>query len=303
MTAGGALGQQVVNGLFLGSIYALFALGYTLVFGVLDILNLAHAAVFMLSSFVALVLATQLHLHIALALPLTMVVAGLLGLLLERVAFRPLRSRTDSNVAGLISSLAMATVFEAIALEVWGPNVQRFPEGTLPRALSGRIAVPLLDGSISELQLAVMAVSVALVLLLTWLVQRTRLGREVRAVAESPRAARVLGVDVDRAIAASFFISSSLGGAAGVLYSLSYNAIAPDMGGSVELKGLAVIIVGGMGSMPGAVLAGFALGLSETFVVAHVGASFRDAVSFAALFLVLALRPHGLLGTASVREA
>ncbi len=298
------MGQQVINGLFLGSIYALFALGYTLVFGVLDILNLAHAAVFMLSSFLALVLATQLHLPIAAALPVTMVLAGGLGLLLERIAFRPLRSRTDSNIAGLISSLAMATIFEAVALEVWGPNIQRFPQGTLPAEdPQSRIPIPWLGGSISHLQLTVIAVAVVIFLALTGLVQRTRLGREVRAVAESARAARILGVNVDRAIAASFFISSALGGAAGVLYSLAYNSISPDMGSSVELKGLAVIIVGGMGSMPGAVIAGFALGLIEVFVVAHVGASFRDVVSFAALFLVLVLRPHGLLGAASLREA
>jgi branched-chain amino acid transport system permease protein len=297
-------GQQIINGLFLGSIYALFALGYTLVFGVLDILNLAHAAVFMLASFLALVLVSDLHLHVLVSLPLTMVLAGLLGLVLERVAFRPLRARTDSNIAGLISSLAMATVFEAVALEVWGPNIQRFPQGTLPADdPASRIPMPLLGGSISRLQLTVIAVAVVLFILLTWLVQRTRLGREVRAVAESPRAASILGVNVDKAIAASFFISSALGGAAGVLYSLAYNSISPDMGRSVELKGLAVIIVGGMGSMPGAVIAGFALGLIEVFVVAHVGASYRDAVSFAALFLVLVLRPHGLLGAASLREA
>ncbi len=294
--------QQIVNGLYLGSIYALFALGYTLVFGVLDILNLAHAAVFMLASFVALVLVSQLGLHVLVALPLTMVVAGVLGLGLERIAFRPLRARADSNISGLISSLAMATVFEAVALEVWGPNVQRFPLGTVER-WSTRISVPLLDGSISTLQLVIIAIALVIFLGLTWLVQRTRLGREVRAVAESPRAASVLGVNVDRAVAASFFISSALGGAAGVLYSLAYDAIAPDMGSSVELKGLAVIIVGGMGSMPGAVLAGFALGLVEVFVVAHVGASYRDAVSFAALFLILVLRPHGLLGARSLREA
>ncbi len=294
--------QQIVNGLFLGSIYALFALGYTLVFGVLDILNLAHAAVFMLASFVALVLVSQLHLHVLAALPATMAAAGLLGLLLERVAFRPLRARADSNVAGLISSLAMATIFEAAALELWGPNVQRFPLGTLP-AEDPAHRLRFLGATLSHLQLTVIAVAVILFLLLTGLVQRTRLGREVRAVAESPRAASILGVDVSRAIAASFFISSALGGAAGVLYSLAYNSISPDMGSSVELKGLAVIIVGGMGSMPGAVLAGFALGLVEVFVVAHLGASFRDAVSFAGLFLILVLRPHGLLGAASLREA
>ena len=292
------MGQQIINGLFLGSIYALFALGYTLVFGVLDILNLAHAAVFMLASFVALSLVGTFGQHILVALPLAVLFAGVLGLVLERVAFRPLRGRADSNVSGLISSLAMAAVFEALAMEIWGPNVSRFPFGTIPDKL-----VPLLGGVVSRLQLTIIAVAVALFLLLYWLVQRTRLGREVRAVAESPRAAQILGVDVNRVIAASFFISSAFGGAAGVLFGLAFNSVSPDMGRSVELKGLAVIIVGGMGSMAGAVIAGFALGLTEVFVVAHLGGSFRDVVSFAGLFLILVLRPRGLLGAASLREA
>jgi branched-chain amino acid transport system permease protein len=294
------VGQQVINGLFLGSIYALFALGYTLVFGVLDILNLAHAAVFMVATFVALALVNH-GLPILAALPVAVLFAGLVGLVLERVAFRPLRARTDSNISGLISSLAAATVIEAVALEIWGPNISRFPFGTLPDTRGFQL--PLLGGSVSRLQLTIMAVALLLFLVLTWLVKWTRLGREVRAVAESPRAARVLGVDVDRAIAASFFISSALGGAAGVLYGLAFNSISPDMGRGVELKGLAVIILGGMGSMPGAVLAGFALGLTEVFVVAHLGASWRDAVSFAGLFLILVLRPRGLMGAAATREA
>lgn len=292
------MGQQIINGLFLGSIYALFALGYTLVFGVLDILNLAHAAVFMLASFVALTLVGTFHLHILVALPAAMLFAGLLGLVLEAVAFRPLRGRADSNVSGLISSLAMAAVFEALALQVWGPNVSRFPFDTLPDR-----PIAILGGVVSRLQLTIIAIAIGLFLVLFWLVQRTRLGREVRAVAESPRAARILGIDVNRVIAASFFISSALGGAAGVLFGLAFNSISPDMGRSVELKGLAVIILGGMGSMPGAVIAGFALGLTEVFVVAHLGSSYRDAVSFAGLFLILVLRPRGLLGAASLREA
>jgi branched-chain amino acid transport system permease protein len=292
------VGQQIINGLFLGSIYALFALGYTLVFGVLDILNLAHAAVFMLASFVALTLVGTLGLHILIALPLAMVFSGLLGLVLEAVAFRPLRGRADSNVSGLISSLAMAAVFEAIALQVWGPNVSRFPFDTLPDKL-----MPILGGVVSRLQLTIIAIALGCFLALYWLVARTRLGREVRAVAESPRAARILGVNVNRVIAASFFISSALGGAAGVLFGLAFNSISPDMGRSVELKGLAVIILGGMGSMTGAVIAGFALGLTEVFVVAHLGGSYRDAVSFAGLFLVLVIRPRGLLGAAALREA
>jgi branched-chain amino acid transport system permease protein len=292
------VGQQAINGLFLGSIYALFALGYTLVFGVLDILNLAHAAVFMLAAFVALALVGSAQLHVLVALPLAVLFAGLLGLVLERVAFRPLRGRSDSNISGLISSLAVATVFEAVALEIWGPNISRFPFGTVPEK-----HIQVLGGVVSRLQLTIIAVAVLLFLVLTWLVNRTRLGREIRAVAESPRAARILGVNVDRVIAATFFISSALGGAAGILFGLAFNSISPDMGRSVELKGLAVIILGGMGSMPGAIAAGFLLGLSEVFVVASFGASWRDAVSFAGLFLILVLRPRGLLGQAAVREA
>jgi branched-chain amino acid transport system permease protein len=292
------VGQQIINGLFLGSIYALFALGYTLVFGVLDILNLAHAAVFMLAAFVAVTLVGTAHLPLWAALPLAMLFAGVLGMVLERVAFRPLRERADSNISGLISSLAVATVFQAIALQVWGPNVSRFPLGTVPER-----PLPFLGGVVSSLQILIVTVALALFVGLSFLVKRTRLGRQMRAVAESPRAARILGVNVDRVIAAAFFISSALGGAAGVLFGLAFNVIQPDMGRSVELKGLAVIILGGMGSMPGAVIAGFALGLCEVFVVAHLGASWRDAVSFTALFLILLLRPRGLLGASSLREA
>lgn len=292
------MGQQALNGVFVGSIYALFAVGYTLVFGVLDILNLAHQAVFMLAAFAALALVGEAHLPLWAALPLAILGAGLLGLLLERIAFRPLRGRADSNISGLISSLAMATVFEAIALQLFGPDVSRFPFGTFPDRL-----IRVGTATASLLQLCIVAVAVALMALLTLLMARTRLGRRLRAVAESPRAARIVGIDVDRTIAAAFFLSSALGGAAGVLFGLAFNSISPDVGRSVELKGLAVIILGGMGSIPGAVFAGFALGLLEVFTVARFGSSFRDAVSFAVLFLVLVARPHGLLGRAAAREA
>jgi branched-chain amino acid transport system permease protein len=292
------VGQQIVNGVFLGSIYALFALGYTLVFGVLDILNLAHQAVFMLGAFIALALVSGLHLHLVAALPLAVAAAGAIGLVLERLAFRPLRGRADSNMSGLISSLAMATIFESIALGVWGPDVSRFPAGTVPDR-----RYELAGAVVSELQLVIVAISVVLLVALTVLLRRTRLGRRIRAVAESPAAARILGVDVDRIVAASFFVSSALGGAAGVLFALAFNNISPDVGRSVELKGLAVIILGGMGSMPGAVLAAYVLGIVEVFTVAQLGSSYRDAVAFSVLFLVLLLRPRGLLGHAATRVA
>jgi branched-chain amino acid transport system permease protein len=292
------VGQQIVNGLFLGSIYALFALGYTLVFGVLDILNLAHQAVFMLCAYAALALVVHLHLPMVAAFPVAVAAGGLLGLLVDRVAFRPLRGRADSNISGLISSIALATLLEAAALQVFGPDVERFPFGTVPnRTLEIGGAV------VSELQVVIIAIALAMLAALTWLLRRTRLGRQIRAVAESPQAARILGVNVDRVIGASFFLSSALGAAAGILFGLAFNNVSPDMGRAVELKGLAVIILGGMGSMPGAALAGFALGLLEVLTVSQIGSSYRDAIAFGVLFVVLVLRPRGLLGAAALREA
>ena len=292
------MGQQLINGVFLGSIYALFALGYTLVFGVLDILNLAHQAVFMLCAFIALALVAVAGLNILVAFPLAVLAAGGLGILLERVAFRPLRGRADSNFSGLISSIAVAIIFESIALGIWGPDVSRFPFGVIP---DRRVAVG--QAVVSELQLLIIGVSVLLMIALTLLLRRTRMGRQIRAVAESPLAARILGVNVDRVIAASFFISSALGGAAGVLFGLAFNNISPDMGRTIELKGLAVIILGGMGSIPGAVIAGYVLGLVEVLTVARIGSSYRDAVAFGILFLILVLRPRGLLGQTATRIA
>jgi branched-chain amino acid transport system permease protein len=290
--------QQAINGIFLGSIYALFAVGYTLVFGVLDILNLAHQAVFMLCAFVALALVSSLRLPIVVALPLATVAGGLVGLFLERIAFRPLRGRADSNISGLISSLAVATIFESIALQAFGPDVSRFPFGTFPDK-----PLHLGGATVSALQITIVAIAVALMAALTALLSATRLGRQIRAVAENPRAARILGIDVDRVIAWSFFISSALGGAAGVLFGLAFNSVSPDVGRSIELKGLAVIILGGMGSVFGAVVAGFALGIVEVFTVAQIGSSYRDAVSFGILFLILLVRPRGLFGHAATREA
>ncbi|MFN0070334.1 MAG: branched-chain amino acid ABC transporter permease [Chloroflexota bacterium] len=291
--------QQLINGLFLGSVYALFALGYTLIFGILNILNLAHAAVFMLGAFAALVLVTELHISIWVALVGSMAISGLLGVLLERVAFAPLRRRPDTHLAGLISSIAMALMFEAFALWRFEARTSRYPAGTYADQ-----NLEILGATVSELQILILAVSLLLMGALQFLVRRTRFGAAMRAVAENERAARILGINVERTILVTFALASALGGAAGVLYSLAFNAANPDMGRAMELKGLAVIILGGMGSIPGAVLGGFLLGLVEVMSVAVTGqSSYRDAIAFGALFLFLLLRPRGLFGAGANREA
>src|SRR5438128_7639553 len=185
------MAQQIVNGVFLGSVYALFALGYTLIFGVLDILNLAHQAVFMLGAFIALTLVLTLGVNVFVALFLAMIACGLLGIVLDRVAFAPLRRRPDTHFSALISSIAMAIVFESIALELYGARVSRFPVGSFPEN-----AIPLGPVTVSAIQLTILVVSIALMVGLTYLISRTKLGLGVPAVAENPRVARLLGVDV-----------------------------------------------------------------------------------------------------------
>ena len=291
--------QQMVNGLFIGSVYGLFAVGYTLVFGVLDILNLAHPAVFTLGGLVALWLVSSAGMSIWVAFPLSVFLAGVLGLLLDRVAFAPLRRRSDSNFSGLISSIAMAIIFESAALGLFGARTVRFPPNTV------HVTVWRLGGvTVTSLQVEIVMVSVLLMIALTQFLHHTRSGKAIRAVAENERTARLLGINVDAIIAFTFFISSALGGAAGVLFGLYFDALSPDMGRSIELKGLAVIILGGMGSIPGAIIGGLAFGLSEVLTVALTGTSnLRDAVAFTVLFAILLLRPSGLLGRGKIREA
>jgi branched-chain amino acid transport system permease protein len=293
------LAQQLINGLFIGSVYGLFAVGYTLVFGVLDILNLAHAAVFTLGGLVALWLVAGGGLPIWAAFPLAVVFCGLLGLLLDRVAFAPLRRRSDTYLSGLISSIAMATIFESAALGIFGARTVRFPVGTVQMHTWHFGGV-----TVTSLQIEIVVVSLLLMVGLTRLLSSTRAGKAIRAVAENQRTARLLGIHVDGIIALTFFISSALGGAAGVLFGLYFDALSPDMGHSIELKGLAVIVLGGMGSIPGAILGGLAFGLSEVLTVAITGTSnLRDAVAFTVLFAILLLRPSGILGRGRTREA
>lgn len=300
--------QQLLNGLFAGSAYALFAVGYALIFGVLDILNLAHHSIYMLGAFFALALVTgsvrgfgplPLALPFWAALPAAMVLAGIVGVLLDRIAFAPLRRRPDTHFSGMISSIAMAIIFEALAIRAFRAERSQFPFDTVP-VNPVQIGSAILPFSWALVIVAALVLVVALTVLLRY----SRLGRAIRAVAENPKAARILGIDVERTIALSFFISSALGGVAGILYGLAVNGLDPLMGRPVELKGLAVIIVGGMGSVPGAVLGGYILGLTEVLSIALTRTSnYRDAIAFILLLLILTLRPSGLLGRRRVREA
>lgn len=289
--------QQLLNGLAIGGIYALFAIGFTLVFGILDRLNLAHPAVFAASAYIGIELVAVAGLPWWAVLPALFVVGGLLGLVIERVAFRPLRNRPDAHFAGLIASIGLAGMFVALLQWRYGPDTRRFPTGSFPDT-----TFQVLGAQVTLVQVAILVISVVLVVGLTWLVASSRLGRGMRAIAENQQAARVLGVDVERVTATTFAISSALGAVAGALFAMNVNSATLGMGTAIELKGLAVIIVGGMGSLPGALVGGLALGLAEVFAVQYVGSSWRDVVAFALLFLILVVRPQGLFGARKVRQ-
>ena len=291
------IAQQLANGLFLGAVYALFAVGYTLVFGVLDILNLAHAAIFMVAAF-----ATWSLVKAGVPLPLAFLaatfLAGVIGIALDRIAFAPLRRRNAGTLVPLISSIGMAIIIGAIARGIYGVDERHFKLALID-------APPFHLGPLTftAVELAIFGSAIVLMLVLSYVLRATPLGRQIRAVAEDRVAAQLLGVDLERTIAATFFIASSLGGAAGILTALQYNSVTIDMGGSIELKGLAVIILGGMGSITGAVVGGFVIGAVETLAIALNLSEWRDALAFGVMFLILIVRPTGLFGKRALRTA
>jgi branched-chain amino acid transport system permease protein len=302
------LQQQLLNAISIGSIYALFAVGYTLVFGVLDILNLAHSAVFMLGAAVTYSMVVNHGQSFWVAALLGIAVAAAMGLVIEHVCLRPLRRRNAPPIAALISTIGLALIIVAAVeqgrpgsffawLWVDGANSVSFPDNVLPNPI-WHVAGLTLEAA----KVAVIPVSVALMLVLGYVIRYTQVGRGLRAVAENPRAARLMGLDVDRMITLTLVISSALGGLAGILFGLALTDISPYIGrDNVEVKGLAVIVLGGMGSITGAVVGGYLLGLIEVAALVAFGSNPRAGIAFAALFLMLVLRPQGLFGS-SLRE-
>ncbi|HKC18765.1 MAG TPA: branched-chain amino acid ABC transporter permease [Candidatus Dormibacteraeota bacterium] len=296
--------QQILNAIFIGSIYALFAVGYTLVFGILDILNLAHSAVFMLGAALTYSLVVNHGQSFWVACALGIAGSAVMGLVIEYVCLRPLRRRQAPPIAALISTIGLALVIVAAVeqgrsgtLTSWlwvdGANSVAFPRSTFPDPI-WHVGDVTLEAS----KLAVLPISIALMLALGYVMRFTQVGRGLRAVAENTRAARLMGLDVDRMIALTLVISSALGGLAGILFGVALGDISPYIGrDNVEIRGLAVIVLGGMGSIPGAVIGGYLLGVIEVLALVTIGSNARGGVAFAALFLMLVLRPQGLFGT------
>ncbi len=288
--------QQIINAISLGGVYALFALGFTLVFGVLNVINLAHGALFMIGAYAALQAVLLLRLPLLAAIFIAMGVTGIAGWVLDKLIFAPLRARRAPHLAPMIATIGLATCLTSLIEGYFGAENLRFPVEVLPVETVSFVGV-----QITWLELRIIFLAFLLMGVLLWGLRHSRIGRALRAVAESPKAAALLGVDVDGLFRATSVIGSLLGGVAGVLIGLYTNSVFPHMGQPMLHKGIAVVILGGMGDVRGALLGGFFLGFAEVLSVVYIGSTMRDAVAFGLLFIILLLRPEGLFGQARRR--
>lgn len=280
--------QQLVNGLILGSVYALLALGYTMVYGIIKLINFAHGDIYMMGAFMGYFLINSLHLNFFLALILAMVGTAALGVLVEFLAYRPLRNST--RIAALITAIGVSFFLEYVMVYFVGANTRSFPQVIeTVRYNFGPI-------SLTNIQLMILVISLILMVLLQVIVQKTKMGKAMRAVSVDSDAAQLMGINVNRTISFTFALGSALAGAAGVLIALYYNSLEPLMGMTPGLKSFVAAVLGGIGIIPGAALGGFAIGLLETFATAFGMSDFRDAIVYGILILILLVRPAGILG-------
>jgi len=288
--------EQLTNGLAVGSIYALIALGYTMVYGVLKLINFAHGDLFTYGAYLGLTLLTSLLAHDRMGLGLRLLllavmVMGLvavIGVVVERAAYRPLRD--SPRLSAVVSALGASIFLQNALMLLYGARYQVYPD-VLPQN-----AVRLGDLSIPVVRIAVVAVSVVMMTVLYLFVQKTRIGTAIRAAAIDQGAARLMGIDVNKVVVLVFVIGPALGGAAGLLVGLYYGQIGFTMGWTYGMKAFTAAILGGIGNIPGAMVGGLLLGVIEALGAAYLSVAWKDALAFAVLILILIVRPSGLLG-------
>lgn len=294
--------QHLINGLNLGSIYALIALGYTMVYGVLQLINFAHSEVYMVGAFASYYGARQLHLtdhpgwdSFAITLVISMVTCSVLGLCIERFAYRPLRNAPRIN--NLITAIGVSLFLQFAGQVAFGADPKLFPEVLQDKTLFsyGNIQVQLFD-------ITIITVAVVAMLCLNWFIHKTKTGMAIRAVSFSFRSATLMGINVNSIIMITFIVGSSLAGVGSVLVGLKYPKIDPLMGTLIGLKAFVAAVLGGIGNLPGAIVGGLLMGLCEEMVVAYLSSTYRDALAFGLLIFILLFKPSGLLGRPRVEK-
>lgn len=283
--------QQVINGLALGSVYALIALGYTMVYGIIGLINFAHGDIYMMGAFFGFFAATSFGFPFIPTLIVAMIGSALLGVVIEKIAYKPLRNSPKLYL--LITAIAMSLLLEngSRLNIIFGPNYRTYPDKLLPQK---QIYIGSLQ--LNTLQILIMFIAILLALLLQIIVFKTKVGKAMRATSFDKDAAALMGINVDNIISVTFAIGSALAGAAGVLVGILYGRIDPYMGIMPGLKAFVAAVLGGIGVIPGAMIGGLIMGLAETFTKVYISSSLSDAIAFAILIIILIIKPSGLLG-------
>lgn len=280
--------QQMVNGISLGSIYALIALGYTMVYGIIKLINFAHGDIYMVGAFIGYGMIQNVGLGLIPAIVISMLLCALLGVVIEKVAYRPLRGAT--RIAALITAIGVSYLLQNLMVYFMGPERRAFPTALKTRIFSfGSI-------QINSQQIVIIVTTIVLMIALQIIVKFTTMGKAMRAVSTDMDAAQLMGINVDNVISFTFIMGSALAGAAGVLVGIYYNSIDPLMGVTPGLKAFVAAVFGGIGIIPGAMLGGYLIGIIETMVSAYGGSMFKDAVVYLILILILIVKPSGILG-------
>ena len=285
--------SQIINGLHVGSIYALIALGYTMVYGIVKLINFAHGDVIMVGSYVVLVSLTEMHVPFWIAIIIAVVFCALLGMLIERFAYKPLRNA--SRISPLITAIGVSLLLQNIAMIIFSANPKPFPN-----VISGE---PIQIGGIQigPVTIFTILVSVFLMIVLEFFISKTKMGKAMRAVSEDAGAATLMGININTTIAITFAIGSGLAAVGGALYSSAYPIVDPYIGSMLGLKAFIAAVLGGIGKVRGAMLGGFIIGVSECLTKGYVSSQLSEAVVFAILILVLLVKPSGILGQ-NIRE-
>lgn len=280
--------NQLINGLHVGSIYALIALGYTMVYGIVKLINFAHGDILMVGAYSAVVLVTMLNLPLPLVLVLVILICVLFGVLIERVAYKPLRS--SPRISSLITAIGVSMLLQNLALLIFSPTPKPYP-----------IILSVPAFKLAGLQLGftttlTIVTSLVLMLILQVFVAKTKMGKSMRAVSEDMEASKLMGVNVNNTITLTFALGCALAGIGSILYGLAYPTVSPSLGALPGLKAFIAAVLGGIGIIPGAMLGGFIMGIAESMTKAYISSQLSDAVVYGILIIVLLFKPSGLLG-------
>lgn len=288
--------QQLINGITIGSIYALVSIGFTMVFGVLELTNFANGSLYMLGAYLSLMLYTSTRMPFFLAFFLSILLTGAAGFLLDRIALRRLRNKKAPKLTALITTLGMSMIFDNFIMLVFGSETKSFPN----QFNFGSFEV--CGAVISWVQIIILITAIILMLMLSFVVYKTKIGKAMLCTAQNAEAARLMGINVNSVIAFTFIISGVLACISGNLVGMYYQTVSVTMGASVGMKTFASAILGGVGVLPGAMVGGLLVGVIETFAAGYISSGYRDSIAFLVLIVVLLFKPSGLFGSKQINK-